>query len=934
MLRRNYDKLAIAAEQNVKEREFWLNTLSGELHKTGFPYDRSGEKARDMNLEKIGFSFSGEIYQQLMKLSKGSAVKLHMILAAALTVLLARYTGDRDIIIGTPIYKQEVEIEFINTVLVLRNRIRESLTFKELLLQVRETLVQAANHQNYPLEVLLEQLGLAGESQNLRLFDVVILLEKIHARKYLQWIRYHILFSFDPDAETQQIRGEVEYRSGLYEAATIRQILAHYRELVQQAAGNVELSLSGIQLLAEPEKRQLLEEFNGTRLEDTPRQTLPELFTQQVEQTPDRTALVSEERLQDLQITYRELDRKAGQLADFLRKKGIAADTVAALMVERSLEMMVGILGIMKAGGAYLPIDLAYPPERIRYMLTESNAKILFTYKETQAALAAAGNRELPLEIIDIFSPALYTTEPSGVNRAPRWQDAAYIIYTSGSTGKPKGVLVEQGNAASYLHAFYHEFEITHRDIALQQASYSFDAFVEEVYPVIFRGGKIALCPRYVVMDTLALSHFIHKHDITVISVSPLLLNEIAQLPGIGSIRILISGGDELKQEYIANLLPLKNRQIYNTYGPTEATVCATYYRCSAKDENDPPIGKPITNYRIYILDPLLRLVPLGVPGELCIAGPGITRGYLNNPELTNKKFCLRRPGNLFEKRFPGPSKNFLLDPSPLTKKPARRAPSLILTTNTNTNTLYKTGDRARWLSGGSIEFLGRLDNQVKIRGFRIETGEIETCLLTHPAVEAALVLARETPTSGKERQLCAYIATHEELTVPVLREFLTAQLPDYMVPAYFVFLERIPLTPHGKPDLKALAAYELISGTGVEYIAPATAAEKALAGIWQDLLQCDRIGINDNFFDLGGNSLLLLKATHRIREVFGTQQEIPFMVMFQYTTVASLAGHLDRAAAGESDTGQKYHRQSETLNRGKDRVKKFLQRTREAENG
>jgi len=426
---------------------------------------------------------------------------------------------------------------------------------------------------------------------------------------------------------------------------------------------------------------------------------------------------------------------------------------------------------------------------------------------------------------------------------------------------------------------------------------------VEEVYPTLLRGGKLAICPKYVIMDSNELAAFLLNHRVTFISVSPLILNEIDKLPHSTNIRIFISGGDVLKKEYAANLLKLRNSSVYNTYGPTETTVCATYHKCSPEDNSDSPIGKPIANYSVYILDKNNRLLPVGVPGELNIGGAGVTRGYLNNPELTAERFYL----------------------SPFTF---------------HLSPLYKTGDLARWLSDGNIQFLGRIDHQVKIRGYRIELGEIESFLLKHEAVDAALVLVKEIKKEkdngedAAQRFLCAYTASKKELSIHELREYLSKDLPGYMIPSHFVLLEKMPLTPNGKPDVKVLNAYEPVPGTGAEFTPPATDTEIIIAGIWKELLQVDTVSIHDNFFDIGGNSMLLLKAANKIRETL--KKEIPYVAMFQYTTIYSLSGYLHPMTAEEGKTGNsdKYVEQAETLNRGKTRMKKFIQRAKETENG
>ncbi|MDQ1354641.1 MAG: hypothetical protein QG657_4950, partial [Acidobacteriota bacterium] len=389
--------------------------------------------------------------------------------------------------------------------------------------------------------------------------------------------------------------------------------------------------------------------------------------------------------------------------------------------------------------------------------------------------------------------------------------------------------------------------------------------------------------------------------------------NEIDKLADTGSIRICISGGDVLKREYIDILVKKENVFVYNTYGPTEATVCAAYYRCMPGDGESLPIGKPITNYNIYIVDRYERVLPMGVPGEMWIAGPGAARGYLNNPELTAKKFFAHELHELNElkqinKSFSGGAGGRLF----------KKAPRL-----------YKTGDLGRWLPDGNIEFMGRIDHQVKLRGFRIEPGEIENRLLKYEGVKAALVRVKG------EGMLCVYIAADKELTVKELKEYLLRYLPDYMVPSHYVILERLPLTPHGKPDLKVLETYKPQTGAGMEYTAPGTDVEIALSGIWKELLNLDKVSIHDNFFDVGGNSMLLLKAANKIKEEL--KVDIPYVAMFQYTTIHALGGYLNSGvgmAATVNPGSDKYEAQSETLEKGKDRMKKFINKSKGVGNG
>ncbi|MCP5050286.1 MAG: AMP-binding protein, partial [bacterium] len=481
--------------------------------------------------------------------------------------------------------------------------------------------------------------------------------------------------------------------------------------------------------------------------------------------------------------------------------------------------------------------------------------------------------------------------------------DLATFIYTSGTTGNPKGVMVEHSNAVAYVYSFYHEFDLTPNDIFLQQASFAFDVFVEEVFPILLIGGRSVMVQREVIMDIDLLSDFMLKQGITIISCSPLLLNEINHLPNTGSIRIFINGGDVLKREYISNLL--KQGKVYNTYGPTESTVCATYYRCLEDGPDSPPIGKPIANYSVYILGKDSRLLPVGVPGELCVAGAGVSRGYLNRPELTNEKFEVR--SSKFEVEAQSHCKLNAAEPRE-TKESERSEPydgvkphhNFALRTShfALSLTLYHTGDLARWLENGNIEFLGRIDHQVKIRGYRIELGEIENRLLRHPEIKDAVVAVMENE-SG-DRYLCAYpvAAGEEEVSPAQLKDYLSTDLPDYMIPAFFVWLDSFPLTATGKVDRKMLPDPQSIREQ--EHIAPRDETEKQLAGIWSEILEIeeDAIGVDSDFFQLGGFSWKATLLISRIHLDFNVR--VPLTEVFRTPTIRELSGYIKGAVEDE----------------------------------
>jgi len=887
------DKLTVIANQTTAERDYWLHQLSGAPEKSNFPFDFFKENITESRLETVKFRFYGELFAKLMKLSNHSDVKLNMILVAGLETLLSKYTGRNDIMIGTPIYQQQMEGDFINTVLVLRNWLEDSMTFKQLLLQVRKTLNEATENQNYPIELLAEPLKMPVLGDAFPFFDIIILLHNIHYKKYIQGIHFHMLFAFN--RTDQYIEAELEYNASLYRERTIEQIITHYTCLMEKILQDVDVELSCVDILSEQERHQVLVEFNANEMDFPKGKTFPQLFQEQVERTGDKIAVIGMGHGSWVMasITYHKLNEKSNQLAWILREKGVKPDTIVGILVDRSLEMIIGLLGILKSGGAYLPLDPTYPKERINFMLKDSNAGVLlkseFRSTKSDATLRSRSLRStrtnpndqnsndetwgvtsivLNFEHLNFEFVSNFEFRVSNLSSS----NLAYVIYTSGSTGRPKGVMVEHKQMAAYLKAFEQQFTITPGDVVIQQASYAFDAFVEEVYPILTKGARVAIPLKSQVIDIVLLADFIAKHNVTIIDCSPLLLNELNKRSAVKpfpSIHTYISGGDVLKGSYIDRLV--KHGTVFNTYGPTETTVCATYYRCMKCESSLIPIGKPIANYGVYILGKNNQLQPIGIVGELVVAGVGITRGYLNKAELTAEKYDQDICDYLTKRFLGGPGGRFF-------KKAPLAAGGRI----------YKTGDLGRWMPDGNIEFLGRIDLQVKIRGFRIELGEIEAQLLKHKDIEEAVVVSRIDETSG--RYLIAYIVTPERIPdAKELREYLSCTLPDYMIPSYFIQLDQMPLTSSGKINRKGLSleAGKAIA-IGAVYTPPTNETEKELEKIWQEILNAAKIGIDDNFFELGGDSLKAMALVSRVHKVFN--QQLSLVSIFQSPTIREMA--------------------------------------------
>jgi amino acid adenylation domain-containing protein len=876
--RRPDDTLVIAANQHTVEREYWLKQLSGELVKIRFPYDFKKNKSK-AGKEQVDFVLENELYSALMKMSNNSDFALNMILLAALVVLLNKYTGNQDIIVGAPIYKQESESDFINTLLALRVRLNENETFKDLLLRVKEIVSDADEYQNYPIEVLLTQLDLDGVSDKDEspLFDILLMLENIHHAQYNRQVEPGTVISFNRTGT--RIEGSFRFNAALYDRATIRQIIDRFKLLLQAACLNPEVNIGDIDLLVEGERERLLMEFNDTATDFPADRTIAELFQECVHLYPHRTAAVGP-GLRPVgsgvsavyHISYLELNRDSNHLARQLRNKGVQADNIVGLLVDRSIEMMIGIMGILKSGAAYLPMEPDYPAERMKYMLHDADARIMVTeekYLDTCKTLFDG-------ETVNLQEPGQEELDDYC------WQDLesinqsfhlAYIIYTSGTTGKPKGNMTSHCNAVRVVkETNYIRLDVNDR--LLQLSNYAFDGSVFDIYGALLNGGALVLLQPGTAAEVDKVAELIKREQVTVFFVTTALFNMLVEfrLTDLKDTRKILFGGERVSVEHSRRALDFLGKdRVVHVYGPTEATVYASYYPIKGIEDHalTIPIGKPLANTSIYILDPALKLVPVGISGELYIGGEGVARGYLNRPELTAERFVI---GQL----------------SLVNSDPNDQCPM------TN-DRLYRTGDLARWLADGNIEFLGRIDNQVKVRGFRIELGEIESYLLNHPQIEEALVIARESEKEGGDRYLSAYFVSSTNISTRELREYLANELPAYMIPAYFTRLVKMPLNANGKIDLHALPEPE--AGDDGTYTPPRTMEEKQLTGIWSSILEipAERIGIDADFFEIGGHSLKATNLVHRVYKVFEVGIEIADV--FTYPTIRELAARLKELA-------------------------------------
>jgi amino acid adenylation domain-containing protein/thioester reductase-like protein len=844
---------------------YWTEHLAGVPAVLNLPTDRPRPSAQRYRGATHSFTVAASTVTGLYQVGQQAQATLFMTLAAAFSLLLSRYSGQSDICLGTPIANRtRAELEpligfFVNT-LVLRTRIDSSQPFFTLLEQVRTTALNAYAHQDIPFEYVVEVLNPERQLSHTPLFQVMLVLQNAPMEKLE--LPGLILSSMQIESTTAQfdltvdlveangrLYGTVGYNKDLFEAATIERLANHYIRLLEAIVAEPTVRVRDLAMLSAAERAQLLLEWNATATDSPVTQTIQELFEAQVERTPEAVAVVCE----DQQLTYRELNARANQLARYLCAAGVGPDASVGLCVERSLEMIVGVLGILKAGGAYVPLDPTYPMERLHYVLADSRPVVLLTRASLCVMLPVT---EVPTLCLDTQWATVATEPTENLLHQPLPQHLAYVIYTSGSTGNVKGVVVTHGNVVHSTMARL----ITYREglsSFLLLSSVAFDSSVAGIFGTLAQGGQLVLPAPGEELEPGILWELIGQRRITQLLTVPsfyrLLLEQMPVTKG-HSLRSVIMAGEACGSDLLVkhrSILP--GVRFFNEYGPTEATVWSTVHE--GRDwESTPtvPIGRPIANTQTYILDGDLEPVPVGVAGELYIAGVGLARGYLRRPDLTAEKFI----------------------PNPYSQEPGAR--------------MYKSGDLARYLPDGNIEYLGRLDHQVKIRGFRVELGEIEAALQAVPGVREAVVLARED--NPGDKRLVAYVVTKfgtEPMETGALRSSLAQTLPEYMVPVAFIFLEQLPLTPNGKVNRKALPVPDLTRGE-LGYVAPQTLMETQLAGIWAEILTLDRVGVEDNFFDLGGHSLMATRLLSQVRAAFHV--EVPLRAVFEAPTVSGLA--------------------------------------------
>ncbi|MBD1924286.1 amino acid adenylation domain-containing protein [Microcoleus sp. FACHB-831] len=848
-----------------KQLAYWKQQLSGDLPVLNLPTDYPRPAVQTYNGARISFEIPQELTQKLNKLSQQEGTTLFMTLLAAFKTLIYRYTGQEDILIGAPIANRDRAgiknlIGFFVNTLVLRTDISDNPSFKELLHRVRETALGAYAHQELPFEKLVEklqperdlsysplfQVSFAlqnGLTQTLELPDLQLSLKEVDTKT----AKFDLTLFLEETA--QGLIGAFEYNTDLFKSSTIERLIGHLQTLLTGIIDNPEATISTLPLLTATEQHQLLLEWNNTGVDYPQDKCIHQLFEAQVEKTPDAVAVIFE----DKQLTYQEVNYQANKLAKYLQTLGVKPESLVGICVERSPQMVVAILGILKAGAAYVPLDPAYPQERLAFMLEDTQATVLLTQQQFVETFYETSLQENKTKIIcldtdwHLIESANQDNCISNVNS----NNLAYVIYTSGSTGLPKGVTIKHRNAAILLHWAQSVFTSAELTGVLASTSICFDLSVFELFVPLSWGGTVILAETALHLPSLP-----SAEQVTLINTVPSAIAQLLQTNSIpASVSTINLAGEALPPQLVQQLYQLPTiERVFNLYGPSEDTTYSTYTLLE-RDARFITIGRPIAKTQVYILDSQQQLVPVGVPGEIYIGGDGLAKGYLNRPELTAEKFVAH----------------------PFIDEPAAK--------------LYKTGDLARYLPDGNIEYIGRIDYQVKIRGFRIELGEIESVINQYSAVQQAVVVAKEYQ-PGDKRLIAYLVCSQKNLEVADLRTFLKDKLPEYMIPSAFVILESLPLTPNGKLDRKALPAPDFTnSELTASFVKPRTTEEKKLAEIWSQVLGVAKVGIYDNFFELGGHSLLATQLIAKVGETF--QVELPLRYLFQSPTVESLAAQI-----------------------------------------
>lgn len=882
------------AETRKMHLSYWRQCLAGDLSTLQLPTDYPRMANQTFKGARQSLVLPESLSDALKALSCQEEITLFMLLLAGFQTLLYRYTGQSDVTVVSPVdARSRAQFEgligcFVN-MLVLRAKLSGDPSFQELLGRVRSVTLEALSHQDLPFETMVQELGLESSLRHHWPFQVMF---AFHKAPFLQlpnlaakhMVSYNLPAKLDLILCVTEIEHKLtltfEYNADLFYPESIARMSGHLKSLLAGIVANPSERISALPILSKAERQQLLVEWNNTQLDYPRGLCLHQRFEAQVTRVPDSVAVTCNGK----QLTYQELNCQANQLAHYLQALDVGPETVVGLCVERSIEMAVGLLGILKAGGVCLKLDPASPRERLAFVVKDAKATVVLTQSRFVDALPGD---KVHLVCLDQMWAMIATGSKENVESEVMVDHACFVMYTSGSTGAPKGVITSHRSECSWQLPETAPYRLTEADVFLLTVYATGDMF----WPWL-SGARVVIANDVGYKDSAYLVRLVAQEQVTFAYFVPSMLRVFLEEEGLDAcacLKRIRCGGEPLSVELQERFFARLGIELHNYYALTEAGTII--WDCRRRDNRRfVPIGRPTANTRVYLLDSRLRLVPIGVPGEICIGGAEMARGYLNRPDLTAEKFI----------------------PDPFSDEPGAR--------------IYRTGDLARYLPDGNIDFLGRLDHQVKIRGFRIELGEIEAVLSQHPAVRKAVVLASDDVPG--DRRLIAYLVPSQEEPVPayhVLRRFLAKKLPDHMIPAAFVFLDAIPLTPNGKVDRRKLPAPDLTRlSSKAPFVAPRTLAEEVVARIWTQVLGVEQVGVYDNFFELGGHSLLAIQVISRLRRVF--QVEIPLHTLFEMPTISSLVDEIAQAW-GESGVVEEIARTFRELEQlSEDEVKILLQ--------
>jgi amino acid adenylation domain-containing protein len=844
----------------LKQKDYWSKKLSGVSDATDISFGSAGYDVVGMGAGEIEIPFPGELSTRLIKICKSSDLSIYIFLLSALKSLIFRYTFNQDSVVLSPVDRRKTTTSTLNSLLFIRDRVDGEMTFKDMVLKTRQSVMDAYENQDYPWDKLLDSLfpSFKGNESAPVIPNILCAMGSLHGGANIENIRHGLSFRFDRNGDT--ISGHVRYDAGTCKESEAARLSNHFVRLLAGAVENIDVKVTDISFITGQERSQLLVEFNSNKVHLCGDKILPRWFEKQVEKTPDAAAIGFEEH----KITYGELNKRANRLAAFLRDQGLQANQLVSILMDRSPRMVESILGTWKAGGGYIPIDTNSPPDRIQYMLKDSQSPFLLTDSETVKEYFSTGLQELhtvknEIIILDVLAGELCRRTGENLRDVIDPNDLSYIIFTSGSTGNPKGVLVEHVGMMNHIHAKIEGLQITAESIVAQNSPHTFDISVWQFFAALVQGGQVVIYSNAFVLDAGEFISRLNADGVTILEVVPSYLSAILEVMDMtyrsfDHLAYLLVTGEAIRPHLVKRWFEkCPGIKMVNAYGPTEASDDITHYIMDRSlDWEQVPIGKPLRNFNIDIVDDYRNLCPIGVKGEIWVSGAGVGRGYLNDREKTGRAFTvdLLRGGNIRQ---------------------------------------YKTGDMGRWLTDGNLEFFGRKDFQVKIRGFRIEPGEIEGCLLRHENINEAIVTVRENIQGDK--YLCAYFVSPLTIAAGEMQDFLLKDLPGYMIPPHFVQLEKIPLTASGKVDRKTLPDPETKIGT--DYVAPRSEIEKKLAEIWAGVLNVSAasIGIHDNFFDLGGHSLNATILAARVHKEMNVR--LSLAEVFKAPEIIKLAGYI-----------------------------------------